>query len=460
NLRTVEAGTRARVLKIDLPVGDNKNIVAFAKALKDNRSDDLSKAILPEGAPRVELREIPGYVGKDKFEVRGLPLPEPGLYQIEVASADLGKAYAMTKMYVHAQALVTDMVIHWKKTDDNALAWVTSLATGLPVPAASLSIYDCELRKVGAGTTDAKGTLLLPASQTPINKCSPYWPAENDWDKKGFLITAAKDKDFTFLISSDNDGIESWRFGLSEPMSWDKIAIHTILDRSLFRAGEKLSALTLARKRVLDGFAIPTSSLDKQIEFIHSGSGKVYKQALTWDSQGRTQSSWDIPKDAPIGAYEIRIGSVNTGTFSVKEFRVATVKAQLSPGTTLAVAPKELGYHFSVNYLNGGAANDLNTILRARLEYAPPFTSSDYPRYSFQGVSAESDEEQPEVANEQLKSISTKLDGTGQGAATIKIPELTQAKTIRLELEYPDANGQLRTQPLSQTIWPAEIVIG
>ncbi|RYZ73192.1 MAG: hypothetical protein EOP09_02230, partial [Proteobacteria bacterium] len=237
HLRTVEAGTKARVLKVDLPVGENTNIVAFAKILKDNRSEDLSKALLPDGAARMELREIPGYVGQDKFEVRGLPLPDPGLYQIEIASADLGRAYAMTKMYVHAQALVTDMVIHWKKTDDNALAWVTSLATGLPVSGASVVIYDCELRKVGAGTTDAKGTLFLPASQTPVNECSPHWPGANNWDKKGALITATKDKDFTFLISSDNDGIESWRFGLSEQTNWEKIAIHTILDRSLFRAG-------------------------------------------------------------------------------------------------------------------------------------------------------------------------------------------------------------------------------
>ncbi len=460
HLRTVEAGTKARVLKIELPTGDNKNIVAFAKALKVNRSDDLSKALLPDGAPRVELREIPGYVGKDKFEVRGLPLPDPGLYQLEVASADLGRAYAMTKMYVHAQALVTDMVIHWKKTDDNVLAWVTSLATGLPVSGASVAIYDCELRNVGRGTTDAKGTLFLAASQTPINECSPDWPGENNWDKKGSLITAAKDKDFTFLISSDNIGIESWRFGLSEENSWDKIAIHTILDRSLFRAGETLSSLTLARKRVLDGFAIPTLALDKQIEFIHSGSGKVFKQSLSWDSQGRSQARWDIPKDAPIGTYEIRIGSVTTGSFSVKEFRVATVKAQLTPAATLAVAPKELSYNFSVNYLNGGAANDLNTTLRARLDYAPPFTSADYSDYSFQGIGAEPDGELIEADKDQLKSVSTKLDATGQGAATLKIPNLSEAKTIRLELEYPDANGQLRTLPFSQTIWPADIVIG
>ena len=60
----------------------------------------------------------------------------------------------------------------------------------------------------------------------------------------------------SFVHSSWNDGIESWRFRL--PTEWQPnfIRAHTILDRSLLRAGETVHMKHILRGEVLAGFAL------------------------------------------------------------------------------------------------------------------------------------------------------------------------------------------------------------
>ena len=79
--------------------------------------------------------DIPRAEPKMAMQVIGIPLPQPGLYAVEIASTRLGQAlHAEDKpYYVSGGALVTNLAVHFKHGRESSLAWVTRLDDGKPV---------------------------------------------------------------------------------------------------------------------------------------------------------------------------------------------------------------------------------------------------------------------------------------------------------------------------------------
>ena len=79
------------------------------------------------------------------MEVIGLPLGEPGLYVVELASPKLGSALLgkPAPIFVPAAALVTNLSVHLERGREASLVWVTTLDEARPVGGAQVSIADC-----------------------------------------------------------------------------------------------------------------------------------------------------------------------------------------------------------------------------------------------------------------------------------------------------------------------------
>jgi hypothetical protein len=71
------------------------------------------------------------------------------------------------------------------------------------------------------------------------------------------LVFAQRDTDFSFAVSSWNQGITPDRFGLNTGGEWDAGIYHTVLDRALFRAGEKVSMKHFLRRHASPGIVLP-----------------------------------------------------------------------------------------------------------------------------------------------------------------------------------------------------------
>jgi hypothetical protein len=160
----------------------------------------------------------------------------------------------------------------------------------------------------------------------------------------GLFVTATLSDDFSFAHSSWDRGIEPWRFQL--PLSNDRGAFiaHTLVDRSLLRAGDTVHMKHILRAQTLRGFSsVPDDQLPNRVSIRHVGS--------------------------EIGVSEL---------------------------------PVELG----VQYVAGGGASRLPVTLRAQLRPKSVAFSEDYAGYSFAntrlkegvihrgtGVDADSDED-------------------------------------------------------------------
>ena len=77
----------------------------------------------------------------------------------------------------------------------------------------------------------------------------------------GLLVSARSGDDFSFVHSSWDQGIESWRFRLPTTESPEPLIAHTVLDRALFRAGETVHMKHLIRQPLPRGIGpVPASA--------------------------------------------------------------------------------------------------------------------------------------------------------------------------------------------------------
>ncbi len=390
----------------------------------------------------------------------------------------------------------------WKGvTDKNGIARIAE-------PLAKVAPAKCEAagKKVSAMFAEKSKASDSKAKQAPVEDARD----EGGYDQPAawYVATARKDNDFSFVSSTWNEGIEPWRFNVSTSYGSspeEALFGHTIFARNLLRQGEVVHMKHMFRKAVAAGLARPGAEIMNgftTIEIAHQGSEQTYTVPIKWlthDKKGGTATSeWSIPAQARLGMYSVRavkantsntseldngagVNSVDLGGFQVAEFRLPTMRGviDVKSGNDVAV---------QMNFINGGAAAGLSTTVSALANrYNPRF--SEYPEFSFGGVASKlgiriEDEERNEATEsnasiqtipEKLKKLrgqtdsvlladkkELKLDANGAGKLLLnaKPTVFSEAQSIRVEVNYPDPNGEIQTISNSAVVWPAHLVLG
>ena len=230
-------------------------------------------------------------------EVIGIPLGKPGFYIVELASPRLGtELHGQTDKpyYVATSALVTNMAVHLKLGRESSLVWVTRLSDGSPVANARVSVRTCNATQVFEGRTSADG----------VAEIAKTLPRTREWPPCPMIAFAQDGDDLSFTLSSWREGIEPWNFGMNTGY-WQTrpVTIHTIFDRTLFRAGETVSMKHVARVPGRPG--LPHAGGERaaaQPHDHHMGSGQKYPNfPVKFDSSGVAEGRWTIPKEAKLG---------------------------------------------------------------------------------------------------------------------------------------------------------------
>lgn len=417
--------------------------------------------------------------GETPFEVIGVPLSEPGFHVLEARSDKLGEAFLADAepMYVRTSALVTNLAVHMKHGRDDMLVWVTTLDDAQPVANAQVRVLDCDGNELMTGTTNADGVFhrqgvvekqYCPRTSSGALYASARIPADHP--------QAHGKADFSFVLSDWDRGIEPWRFNVAVGYSQNKDRIaHTVLDRSLFRAGETVHMKHLLREQTRNGLENPSfSRLPETVELTHYGSGESFEQPLRWSSDNggaRAYSSFDLPKNAPLGEYMIMLsGSKSwheTGSLRIEEFKLPFIKGsiKLSDGSDSSsmVRPQQLQTDLQLAYVNGGAAGALPvTVSAVSRPYFPSF--SQYGEYSFGNVrSTNYDEESPAPSEQKLflnkHALVLDVDG-GARVQVSDVPVDEKPQQWLVEASFHDPNGAIQTLSQTTVVWPSAVVPG
>ncbi|MCZ7565136.1 MAG: MG2 domain-containing protein [Burkholderiales bacterium] len=314
---------------------------------------------------------VPKPNGAEAFEVVGIPLREPGFHVVELASPRLGATLhgEAKPYYVATGALVTTLAAHFKRGRESSLVWVTTLDRGRPVTDAAVAVRDCRGRALWEGVTGADGVAHIAAA-LPAEHALPHcehFPA-------GYFVSARTAGDMTFVLSAWSDGIQPWQFNLPTGTYGGPLIAHTVLDRTLFRAGETASMKHFLRRHTREGIGhvaereLPTRALVR-----HQGSGEESELALEWNAAGTAESRWPIPKEAKLGTYTIafelgRHRRIQGGSFRVEAFRVPTMKALVQGPKTPLVNATAVELDLLVAYLSGGGAGYAPVKLRSQVQ--------------------------------------------------------------------------------------------
>lgn len=450
---------QARVKKIDNPEWD---------AQTNSRPDNRHAQLLGSWEAGVVERDLPKPNGTQAFEVVGIPLEQPGFYVVEAESRRLGKSLLgqNVPMYVRTTALVTNLGVHFKWGAGASLAWVTTLDQGLPVADAQVSVRDCKGREFARGVTDRNGMALIPRGLPD--------PRNAQWDCP-LLVSARAGDDMSFAFSDWSEGIETWRFGLPEAWSTENRLAHTLLDRVLFRPGDTVHMKHILRDRQAFGLSYP-GRLPRTLLIEHQGSGQRWFLPLAW-AKGAAESTWAVPRGAKRGDYTLKLidkeikpstdpaqleylEGLDSGAFSVADFRVPLMKASIDALSPAWVGGDAAGYDLAVRYLNGGGARHQEVKLRAQMEPRHQVEFPAYKDFSFANRK-DGDNGAEESGNVALAAQTLKLDASGVARAEVAgLPALTMPHQMRVELEYPDPNGEIQTVSSTTPWWPSKVVLG
>ena len=433
------------------------------------RQPDPRRArLLGDEIADVQQRALPKPNGAQAFEVVGLPLERPGFYVLEAESRRLGKSLLAENrpMYVRASALVTNLSVHFKWGQAASLAWVTRLDLGTPVAEAKVAVRDCRGRLFAEAVTDRQGKALLPRDIPN--------PRSVEYDCPLF-VSARHQDDLSFARSDWNEGIEPWRFNLPEDWSSDSRVAHSLLDRTLFRPGETVHMKHILRDKRDTGLSYARTQ-PPTLLIEHSASQQRWFLPLAW-ANGAATSEWRVPVGARRGDYSLRLlnkaidpdspaeqleylEGIESGAFSVGDFRVPLMRAEIDPVGKALIAARDAGFDLAVRYLNGGGAKNLAVKLRAQLE--PRFRTdfADFRDHDF-ALRGDGGDGTQESETATLPTSVFKLDANGIGRGHITaLPARNMPHNLRVEMEYADPNGEIQTVSRVIPWWPADVVIG
>ncbi len=519
-LRKIEPEVRTRMMKVGEKKG--KDVVEGLKGRlnkismdKEGRIIEWLKSVASAKRQTSILRSegdikefsIPKPGGSKAFEVIGLPLKESGFYVVELESEMLGASLLGENkaMYVPTAALVTNLSAHFKWGRESSLVWVTTLDKAEPVKGASVLIRDCNGKLIWEGKTEENGIARIK-TQLPSGQDLPHCSFDINYGEashslngigRGLFVFAKTKDDMTFVHSTWDNGIEPWRYNLHEASYQGPVIAHTVMDRSLLRAGETVHMKHIIRKHTMSGFSlINEKGLPRAILIYHRGSNQRYEFPLKWDGKGIAETTWKIPTDAKLGSYEIvllkkptekpkaktSIGGYEagdeeyfhpdgwpSGSFRVEEFRVPLMKAIIQPPKDPLVNAREFDIDLLITYLSGGGAGNLPVKLRSQM--LPRYVRFDnYEDFIFsngevkEGIVKRGDYEETEDRTRARPKIQTSeliLDKSGSSRKKIKeLPTTASPQDILTELEFNDPNGEIQTVSQRVPIWPSELLIG
>lgn len=233
------------------------------------------------------LKDVEGHF-TESVSLQALPV---GQYLVR---ANAGPDTTFTWLTVSSIALVT------KAHGGHALAFVTDLKTGRPIPGASMSVA-AKGGKRPVGRTDSQGILE-------------------------FALPPGEDSTKFVLAESESSKAYTWFYGSEEEPG--KSVLWAQTDRPLYRPGDVVKYKVVARDLQKAGYTVSKGELS--VEVLDPDQEPVSSVKKTLSDDGTVWGEFKTDPDALPGSYEMRLGLGDASdvvyvpimTYRKPEFRV------------------------------------------------------------------------------------------------------------------------------------------
>ena len=349
----------------------------------------------------------------------------PGVYYLQ------GNAAGVSTPARHL-LLVTKLNLALKNTDEEALVWVTELATGKPVADVAITLYDPSMQPLATLKSDRDG-LLRATFAAPIQS----------WGN----IYATQEVDGQILAAAGSDwqsGISPWEFGLNANRGGQDYYGNLYTDRAVYRPGQTVYFKGVLRKDNDAEYTLP--DLQNVIVQVRDNAYRlVYTQTVALNEFGTFNGEVQLSEAASIGDYSMSLdikGRFYANTsFQVAEYRAPEFQVTVTADKNEYINGEAIRVESASSYFFGGPVSDAAVTWR--------LMSYDYSFHpdTVTGWWDFADWDYTEPSSTGGKVI---RDGKGQtdaqGRFRFELPadvsEFPQSQSFVLETEVTDVNNQ------------------
>jgi alpha-2-macroglobulin len=327
--------------------------------------------------------------------------------------------------YRHVQAAVqsTDLGITARPALDGNHVWVHSLTRGLPVARAAVTRYTGS-SKNGQCETNAEGYCFIKEGKVREGN-------------EALVYVATKDNDRAFITSKEqrlsiNPSTGSFAYEITR----DRLMGVVVFDRKLHTPGDTVyfrAVLTHKKGDQLQALA----GKEMQVEISSADGKSIYSENIKTSDQGGLGGQIDIPKDAPLGHYNINIsrkdqfGSQHVAdNFQIEEFRPVGFAVSVA-GLADSIAGKTLTAVVEGNYLFGAPMQSAR--LQVDVSRSKSSTNfSNYPDFNFGDQKFSYYGESDEADSGFFTGTSGKLAPNGKFSFQIPLAQMISSEKIDL----------------------------
>ena len=359
----------------------------------------------------VDVEYYKPYVWSD----RDLKAPEklgPGAYILQIANAT-------DKLEHRLLFFVTELGIVTKRGKNQTLVYATNLRTSMPVPE----------------------TKILMTGLTNPRRIYPNWIAklrkmageEVDWsgktDKQGVFVSEDNYPRNADVIAVSPEGyIAVSTMHKSYLIERQSATIFVYTDRPIYRPGQTIFYKAIIRRNEDEGYRIPSNeSIGIKIQ---DPQGKIIRtDTVTINEWGSIDSSFSLPKSAPLGRYTIlaKYGKAeNSIHFYLEEYRKPEFKVTVTPEKSFYINGETLNFLVRSEYYFGAPVVNAN----ARYRIYESVASGGY-RRSF-----------PSSYNRYLSGGEVTTDAEGIARIEFTPRRSSVDRKISVEVEVTEASGR------------------
>jgi hypothetical protein len=449
------AAVRASIWPLDL--------AGLARFLNANRYGATSDDPPPPGEPLPAT--VPVAMKKNRYVRTPLPLatvlpPGPLLFVAEVW-ADESKE---TQRRRRVTGQITDLAVHSKLGATASLVWVTSLSTGMPVPDASVSVWDAAGERRHEATTDGDGLARLPGAVDMLGAAAD---TEDNWGTPFALLAASKGDDTGVTLAS-------WEGDLAPYVSrtWDgdvpDVEITAFAERGIYRPGEEVHIKGVVRERRRGALQRPAPGSTLRLKLGSSEGEARVTETVQVGPFGTFHRTFTVPRNAELGWWNVAVEGTLAGravdavaSFRVEEYRAPQFKVDVAAARPVLLSGEALRATVEARMLFGApmpGATVETTVTRTPLAFAPPGNDA----FVF-GVHTDGwSDGAPAPSSDVLARWSGVI--AADGTAVVDVGEVPASAgrtwSIDIEAEVTDVSRQAVANRTSVVVHPASVVVG
>lgn len=361
----------------------------------------------------------------------GAALPA-GVYYLQATSPEVAGSDRRSNRQL---LIVSPMNLALKRTETEALVWVTDLKTGKPSANIPITLYDSSGKSLASGRSDKDG--IYRAKFARQDAFEPVYALSED---SGQILAA---------VGSDwNDGIAAWDFNMAYEPRAQEFYANVYTDRSIYRPGQSVYYRGILRRDSDAQYSLPSDIATVPVEVVDENGRKIFTQDVSLSRFGTFSGEVKLGDTASIGNYSIGISLgkepnkfFSSTSFAVAEYRRPEYQVDVSADKPEYVSGDTIKVDVNSTYFFGGAVNDAQLtwrLLSDDLFFQPDNVKGywDFTDYDISGARG--------VRGGMIRQGKGKTDAQGkfhfETPADLKDYPLSQNFT--LEAEITDINNQ------------------